>query len=222
VKSPFRDLLQQLQIAQSAEEVHDAYQRALAAFDQINVQTIEATGARLACCAGCSLCCWLRVDVHAHEVFLIAHYIRTHFSAEERGELMARLKEHSEKVLPLTPFGHATQNVVCPLLVDGKCSVYAVRPMACRRQHSVDVRACEYTFANPTDLEFPSAHVKTLFQTLTQAMSEAVAVYARLGLDTTIYELGTALEEALLDEKSWEDWANHMEAFAKASVTPAG
>ncbi len=52
-------------------------------------------------------------------------------------------------------------------------------------------------------------------------MKEAVAVYARLGLDTTIYELGSALEEALLDEESWKCWVGHMEAFAKASVTPS-
>lgn len=92
--------------------------------------------------------------------------------------------------------------------------------MACRRQHSLDVRACEHAFEHPTDLQFPSAHDRPLFRTLTGAMRDAVSAYAALGLDTTIYELGTALEEALLDEESWQGWLNHMEAFARASVTP--
>jgi len=53
------------------------------AFDRLGEGIIEKKGVKLACRAGCSLCCSLRVDVFAHEVFLIAHYIWTHFSAAE-------------------------------------------------------------------------------------------------------------------------------------------
>jgi hypothetical protein len=57
-------------------------------------------------------------------------------------------------------------------------------------------------------------------KTLTEAMREVIAGYAEFGLDVTVYELGTALEEALSDEESWTGWLNRMEAFVRASVTP--
>src|SRR4051812_49222538 len=217
---PAAQLSHDLAQARTGPEVHAALRAALAAYDQLNEQTIQQTGARLDCGAGCSICCSLRIEVYAHEVFLIADHILATFSDEELFALKERLAAHSEKVMPLTPFEHATSNAVCPLLRDGLCSVYAVRPQTCRRHHSLDVTACQYAYDHPADLDFPSAHHPEIFRALTQAMRQNTQVYAQLGFDTTIYELGTALEEALSDPESWAGWCEHMNAFLKASVTP--
>lgn len=207
--------------AESDAEVHAAYRAALARFDELNTRTIEATSACLDCRAGCSLCCEsLRVDVYAHEAFLIADHIQSHFAEEQRAALWKRLEKHAAQVLPLTPFEHATRNIPCPLLQEGRCSIYAVRPQACRRHHSLDVRTCQYACDHPTDLQAPAAHSAELFATLTAAMAENTEAYRQLGLDTTVYELGTALQEALDDPGSWAGWKGHMEAFIRASVTP--
>lgn len=215
-------LAQQLSQARTAAEVHAAFRTALSSYDQLNEQTIQQTGARLDCFAGCSICCSLRIEVYAHEVFLIADHILATFSDEALFALKERLAAHSAKVLRLTPFEHATSNAVCPLLGHGGlCSVYAVRPQTCRRHHSLDVTACQYAYDHPADLDFPSAHHPELFRDLTQAMRQNTEVYAQLGFDTTIYELGTALEEALSDPESWAGWCERMNAFLKASVTPA-
>src|SRR4051794_36628344 len=139
----------------TADEVDSAYEECLGSFDELNRETVVDRSARLECCEGCSLCCWLRVDVYAHEVFVIANYIRKHFTEQALAELKESLAEHSGKVLPLTPFEHATQNIACPLLQDGRCTVYEVRPQACRRQHSLSRAACQYTFDHPADLAFP-------------------------------------------------------------------
>src|SRR3954470_13453149 len=119
-------LLEELAQARTASEAHAAFRAALAAYDQLNKSAIERTGARLDCCAGCSICCSLRIEVYAHEVFLIADHILATFSDAELLALKERLAAHTETVLPLTPFEHATRNLVCPLLRDGLCSVYAV------------------------------------------------------------------------------------------------
>jgi Fe-S-cluster containining protein len=214
-------LLHELSVARTAGEVHAALTGALASYDQLNEQTIQQTGARLDCCAGCSICCSLRIEVYAHEVFLIADHILATFSDEELFALKERLATHSKKVLPLTPFEHATSNFVCPLLRDGLCSVYPVRPQTCRRHHSLDVTACQYAYDHPADLDFPSAHHPEIFRALTQAMRQNTEVYAQLGFDTTIYEFGTALEEALSDTESWAGWCERMNAFLRASVTPS-
>ena len=134
---------------------------------------------------------------------------------------MTRLAAHAEKVMPLTPFEHATQNIVCPLLQDARCTVYAVRPHSCRRQHSQDFTACQFTFDHPSDLEAPAAHDGDLFRALTEAMWENIEAYAQLGFDHTFYELGTALNEALNDPSCWQRWRDNERAFINASVTPA-
>ncbi|MGB8170176.1 MAG: YkgJ family cysteine cluster protein [Chthoniobacteraceae bacterium] len=205
--------------ARSRSEFDAGLCTALEYFDQLNAATIAQTGVHLACRAGCSLCCSLRVDVFAHEVFLIAHHIRTHFSDAEIAGLMERLNIHAAKVLPLTPFEHATQNIVCPLLRDGRCSIYAVRPQSCRRHHSADFAACQFCYDHPTDLDFPGAHDAVVFKTLTEAMQQGIDAYTSLGFDHTIYELGTALAEALLAPERWERWRERERAFVTASVT---
>ncbi len=207
--------------AHSPADFDDGLRAAFASFDQLNARTVADSGVKLACREGCSLCCWLRVDGYAHEVFAIAHHLRLHRSPAELAALIARLTAHSAKVLPLTPFEHATQNIVCPLWENGRCSIYAVRPPTCRRQHSLDFAACQFTYDHPTDVEFPGAHDRALFRTLSEAMQQGSEVYAQLGYDATIYELGTALAEALSTPACWRRWRARKKAFRRASETPA-
>lgn len=218
---PPKQFADEISRSKSPDDYHGGLRRALGLFDQLNAQIIESSGLKLACCEGCSICCWLRVDVYAHEVFLIAHHVRARFAQTEISELTARLALHSGKVLPLTPYEHATQNTVCPLLQNGRCSIYAVRPHSCRRHHSLDFAACQFTYDHPTDLEAPAPHDRDLFRTLTDAMRQGSEAYARLGFDDTIYELGTALAEALDTPSSWRRWRDGKKAFLRASVTPA-
>ena len=218
---PLHQLIADINQALSPEEFDHAARKALAAFDVLNAQQIRERNVQLACREGCSVCCSLRVDVLAHEVFLIADHIRRAFSADEMAALLLRLAAHAEKVLPLTPCEHATRNITCPLLQNDRCSIYAVRPHACRRHHSQDLSACQYTFDHPEDLETPAAHDRELFRALTEAMHENIAAYAQLGFDPTIYELGTALHEALHEREARQHWQDREEAFIRASVTPA-
>lgn len=202
-------------------DFHTGLGEAQRQFDEFGSRLVGAAGKPLACCAGCSLCCWLRVDVYAHEVFLIVHHLQTDADPAELARIQLNLAAHAEALLPLTPFEHATRNIPCPLLEDGRCSVYSVRPAACRRQHSTDLAACQHTFDHPTDLESPAAHNRELFRTLTLAMHYSADAFEQLGFDTTIYELGTALHEALETPTCWQRWRAGSRAFLRASVTPA-
>lgn len=213
---PIQELAEAIARSISPDEFDQAAHSALGHFDRI---TGEAA-VTVACREGCSLCCWLRVDVFAHEVFLVARHIRSHFAEGRISSLLVRLAEHSSKVGAMTPFEHATTNVPCPLLRDGRCSVYPVRPHSCRRHHSLDLGACQFTFDHPSDLEAPAAHDRGLFQTLAQAMQENIAAYSASEFDQTIYEFGSALKEALTDPSSWRRWLDHDQAFLHASVTP--
>ena len=207
--------------AKTSSDLHSGLREAQNRFDEIGARFAGAAEKPLACRSGCSLCCWLRVDVFAHEVFLIAHHLQVECDPAELARIKENLLAHAAVVLPLTPFEHATRNVPCPMLRDGQCSIYSVRPNACRRQHSTDLLACQHTFDHPADLEFPAAHDRELFRTLTAAMHYSEDAYSQLGYDTTIYELGTALQEALDFPECWERWRAGEKAFRRASVTPA-
>ena len=206
--------------AKTPEHFHAAVRASQAEFDALNSGTIAKLGVTLACCDGCWICCHLRVDVFAHEVFALADFIRKRFAPAELEALMGRLATHSEKVLAMQPVEHVSQNVRCPMLVEGSCSVYAARPLACRRHHSQELAPCQYTYDNPSDLDYVGARDHALFRTLSEAMQDGWNTYAALGYDPTIYELGTALQEALTNPATWRRWRDGKKAFLKASVTP--
>jgi Fe-S-cluster containining protein len=203
----------------SPEEFDRAGIAVLTFFDALNEGAIAGRGVRLACREGCGICCSLRVDVFAHEVFLLARHIRAHFAEDEINALLLRLDAHAGQVLRMTPGEHAATNVRCPMLENGRCTVYAARPHACRRHHSQDLATCQFTCDHPADLDSPAAHDRELFRTLTEAMQHNIDAYAGAGFDPTIYELGTALRDALDDPTSWERWRNREQAFTEASVT---
>lgn len=213
-------LLDDIARALSSQDFDTISASALAGFDALNQTFIEQEEIRLACRQGCSLCCSLRVDVFAHEIFPLARHIRSHFTPGEISRLLERLAQHTETVTALTPFEHATTNLPCPMLQEGSCTVYEVRPHSCRRHHSQDLAACQFTFDHPTDLETPAAHHRELYQTLSAAMQQNAAAYVEAGFDPTIYELGSAVYEALSDPESWTGWLGRQNAFLQASVTP--
>ena len=214
---PVQELAEDIARSMAPEEFDRAAYSALGCFDQIT----ERAAVQVACHEGCSLCCSLRVDVFAHDVFLVVHHIRAHFRPAEISELLVRLAGHAARVSSLTPFEHATSNNPCPLLREGRCSVYAARPHSCRRHHSLDFAACQFTYDHPTDLEAPSAHDRPLYRALTEAMQQNIDAYSTAEFDHTIYELGTAVHEALTDPSCWERWRRHELAFLRASITPA-
>ncbi len=218
---PIEQLTADIARSMSPEAFDHAAQGVLTFFAALNERVIAERGIHLACREGCGICCSLRVDVFAHEVFLLARHIRAQFAAEEVNALLVRLDAHADQVLRMTPAAHATTNVRCPMLEHGRCTVYAARPHSCRRHHSRDLATCQYTYDHPTDLESPAAHDRELYRTLTEAMQQNVDAYAAIGFDTTIYELGTALRDALDDPTSWDRWRNHEQAFLEASVTPS-
>ena len=213
-------LLADIAHASSPEDFDAISAAALANFDVLNRTLIEQNKIGLVCRQGCSLCCSLRVDVLAHEVFPIARHIRSHFTPDESTRLLDRLAQHAHTVAALTPFEHATTNLPCPMLQEGSCTVYAVRPHSCRRHHSQDLAACQYTFDHPTDLQTPAAHHRDLYHALSAAMQQNFEAYAEAGFDCTVYELGSAVHEALTDPESWTAWRERQNAFLRASVTP--
>ena len=95
------------------------------------IDTEQKKGRKPACAKGCSNCCSTHKDIPVYplEIVGIAWYAAGKIKGRVRETLKARL-ENSKKIGS------------CPFLIEGVCSIHAVRPMACR-QFNVFGKPCE-------------------------------------------------------------------------------
>ena len=160
----------------------------------------------LACAAGCAYCCHSST-VHAStpEILRIASWLKEHRSAEELADLKARSSAAAARIASLDLGGRAREKVACPLLdpSSGHCTVYEVRPIACRAYHSGSVDACKRAHddneANPILPIDPP-----LFQVAHAHGFGMMTALAGERLDPGPYDLTAALPVALeseLDER---------------------
>ncbi|HUT10280.1 MAG TPA: YkgJ family cysteine cluster protein [Thermoguttaceae bacterium] len=123
------------------------------AADARTAEYIATENVSLACREGCDYCCYLRVEAYRLEASAIVDYIRRTFTEKQTADLRARLEKHVDIVDDMTVEQHRTRNIPCPLLADSRCSVYPMRPLACRSYTSLHVRSCKYSFKNPRDMK---------------------------------------------------------------------
>lgn len=103
------------------------------AFYEIFDETIEDTmRVQASCKKGCHFCCRQNVEVSEAEVAVIVEFLKEHGINISRNYLMEQLK-YGRKEVSRTEVGWRT------FLKDGECSIYPVRPLACRSYHVVSV-----------------------------------------------------------------------------------
>jgi hypothetical protein len=117
---------------------------------------VEASGHTVACQLGCNHCCTNVVIVFDGEAVAIAEWLRLPEHAEALAAFQARYpawKKQLERDLEAWDAAMSTGNAgaaervlvqawkeqaMCAFNVDGKCSVYDVRPAVCRNAHALD------------------------------------------------------------------------------------
>jgi Fe-S-cluster containining protein len=109
------------------------------------------TRPQIACAAGCSACCSQLVTVAPVEAAAIAQFVARTFSDEQDAELIARLRALDGLTRGKTPLERARLRQSCAFLVEGRCSIYAARPLCCRGVHSRDAGYCGWAAAHPDE-----------------------------------------------------------------------
>lgn len=94
------------------------------------------------CTLGCSHCCRFHILTNSAEGHTLAQYIKREWSIEQIDDLRKRTRQWHEwdnsrpgryPAANLDPQADlSSYDPCCPLLVDGTCSAYSVRPVACR------------------------------------------------------------------------------------------
>jgi hypothetical protein len=175
------------------------------------------SGVATACAVGCSFCCWLNIDVLAHEVLLLAAYLKAHRTPWEVEELAAAAVVRRNERAGLDHAARQRVRKPCLLLDDAVCSVYPVRPGACRRYWSGDLEACHAMWEDPevtASVEFP------LLQETGRAAAAGVHhAFVGAGYDGCYYDLPSALAEALTDPGCLERWCGGEKVFSEGAET---
>lgn len=150
----------------------------------------------VACKVGCYYCCCYEVVLTPAEALLLGNYVKQTFSEGALADLMKKIDrilrlrdgrsvEERAKVLHDTP---------CIFLASGKCSVYDVRPFACRALHSLDARKCkEGVMARRRVVEFTGyTHRYYIFQTAKAALRQFCE---EMGCQTTELTIAKAMKQ---------------------------
>jgi hypothetical protein len=195
-----------------------AVQRVNEKADELFAQTLDRTGAKLACQAGCSFCCHIKVDLSAHEVLVIADFVKRKIGGEELGVIAKRASENQELLKPLNVEQQFMTNVPCPLLKDNHCSVYPVRPLACRRHHARSVDPCRKAYEDPTNLASGNTLEPRLAGTMSLFSLGQRKGIKTAGFDSRIYDINAALVEALESDRPNQRWLKGKPAFSDAAL----
>lgn len=167
----------------------------------------------VACKAGCNFCCFNQVEVTPPEALLIGHYVEQHFSAEAKEKLAGRLTESMQlrSGKDKAELAQIRQENPCPLLEDGHCAVYSVRPLVCRAMHSLNAEKCERDMASRRLTAVPYyAHRQEIILSLSAGLQAGCRV---IGCQADSLDLSRALQDYAKQDRARERWLRGEKIF---------
>jgi len=176
--------------------IEEALRRFFRRHDQITSEVLSAEANHIDCHSGCAYCCYYRVEARAYEIVIIAEYIKSHFSEQQKRNLVARAEKNLEEVKGLSRKEQLATNQECQFLLNGECSIYPVRPLKCRDFHSTDVSNCKKSFDFPEKLDIPNSFCPELRIRSYSATLGFQSAAELAGFDSHSYDLSSAFLEA--------------------------
>jgi Fe-S-cluster containining protein len=142
------------------------------------------------CKSGCSYCCYMLVEISDMEARAIAHYI----SVRGDRRLIQKIYETASMLQELNG-SRMEAKIPCAFLDDkGRCSIYRVRPLACRGFSSSDVQICKAGFGKEDGVTNILADQVLLFEGVMDGIREAMQ---ELGMSSDRVEMNQAIASAL-------------------------
>lgn len=114
----------------------------LVAADELIAQRI--TGEKTACARGCAWCCHqLIVMTNRDDGIALLEAAKKQMSRAEFDDFELTLRDQAAQIGKMTHEQAETKRWTCPFLRNNSCSVYDVRPIACRSVFSSDAACCK-------------------------------------------------------------------------------
>jgi Fe-S-cluster containining protein len=114
-------------------------------------QRCESENIPVDCHMGCQWCCHQAVFASTHEMIVLVDYLKRRFSEEVIETIKVKSRAKDDRLKKLSPGDTLKTSHPCPLLRNGSCMVYPVRPMACRIYLSSSEKSCKAKFDRPDD-----------------------------------------------------------------------
>jgi Fe-S-cluster containining protein len=150
---------------------------------------------RLHCQENCFYCCCKPGVLATIPEFLrLLDHVRSTFTAEAVEALIDRARRYAAQIDGRSFDDLVDELVPCPLLVDGRCSAYEVRPLVCRGYNSTNVDACRAASRDSTVTIPIFAVLKDVTDGATVGAAQCLDAQ---GLNGALIDLGTALHIAL-------------------------
>lgn len=156
------------------------------------------------CKDGCSYCCYYHVLVTPAEAIAIAEHIEA-LPEPRRTELRNAVADTAARVASLSEAEYIRINIRCAFLRASSCSIYSVRPTACRGFHSRDVGVCKRAFDNPQSNE-PNPYDPNREVVKIGYRNAVLVAQHRAHFDATSYEMHGAVNEALNNRAVAKRW----------------
>ena len=156
------------------------------------------------------------VAASAPEVLAIAAFVREWFDEERQAALNARVEANIAATDGMDMSQRDRVRLDCPFLEAGKCTVYEVRPVACRGCSSYSVGDCREDYEQPgTGVE---GHTNGLRELVYGAIREGLAVACKsASVEHRLLELVRAYRIASEDPTLAETWRRRPGAFETAT-----
>lgn len=101
------------------------------------------------CKKGCSWCCHQPVFTTSHEVLFIWEFMQLNIKQEDQKVILQNAFNNYQKRGRMDDKELLSSKMPCPLLVNGSCSIYPARPVACRIYLSMSEPSCKTYFDEP-------------------------------------------------------------------------
>ncbi len=182
------------------------------AISKYQIQKIEVAiekAGEIGCSNGCSHCCQLRVVAFPHELIAIYLHIKFSFTKARSDAAIARVKSQFAKIKDMSMEQHFVTNVECPLLENGRCSVYEVRPIACAGYHSVTEERCRYSNEHPEIVGTETGGIPMVLEIQDSSGAQVGAISQVINAhndDVTQYELIRGLNAIAVDPSVNQKW----------------
>jgi hypothetical protein len=180
-----------------------------------------------ACAAGCAWCCYQQVAVAPAEAVAIAGYLATTLSAAALEALQTKIAVLDEQTRGLGVWARAKMRTACAFLNDGKCSIYAVRPLRCRGVYSRHAAHCQNVqehpdavYGQPALAGMPGPYPNEPAQIVDAALSGLMRACHEFGLAWEPLELTAAMRIALTTSELGDRYAKGEKVFAGAELPP--
>ncbi len=169
-------------------------------------------GDLVACQSGCTYCCMFPVAASAPEVLAIANFVRERFNDGQQAALDARIDANIKATNGMTMSRRDRVRLGCPFLDAGKCTVYEVRPVACRGCSSYSVEDCKDDYEEPgTGVEIQTNNLREFVY---GAIREGLAVACKsASVEHRPLELVRGYKIASKDSTLAETWRSRPEVF---------